>query len=36
LRQLGVDYLDGLLLHSPLPTFEASKVLSSLTDEPRH
>jgi diketogulonate reductase-like aldo/keto reductase len=24
LRQLGVDYLDGLLLHSPLPTFEVS------------
>lgn len=26
LRQLGVDYLDGLLLHSPLPTFEASDI----------
>ncbi|KAJ9123217.1 hypothetical protein QFC22_001411 [Naganishia vaughanmartiniae] len=25
LRQLGVDYLDGLLLHSPLPTFEENK-----------
>ncbi|KAI5455473.1 hypothetical protein NCC49_000283 [Naganishia albida] len=37
LSQLGVDYLDGLLLHSPLPTFEqnkeAWKTLESFVEE---